>query len=144
MQLDAGGILPHPFGMAGLTEPKQRKAIGKRVQWAREQVEPNRSEFARAIGVDVSTIRNIENGTRGASVALLQSICHSLRISFEYVLTGSLNGVDPVLARLLVAFHPELAVAPTAQPKRGSRRTGDRRGTSQKPTAPASRVSAGQ
>jgi transcriptional regulator with XRE-family HTH domain len=90
----------------------QIQQLGKRLKWARELVEPNRAEFARSLGVDHSTIRNIENGTRGPSVALLMTICHSLRISFEYLLQGELRGVDGELAALLSAHHPELRLPP--------------------------------
>ena len=33
-----------------------------RIHWAREMIELNRLDFARKLGVDVSTIRNIETG----------------------------------------------------------------------------------
>ena len=86
----------------------QRKLRGERIRWARKLVEPNRREFARKLGADPSTIRNIENGSRNASVELLERICHSLRISLDYVSKGRLTGVDPELAALLARDHPEL------------------------------------
>lgn len=87
--------------------------LGKRLKWARELVEPNRSKFAQSLGVDVSTIRNIENGSRSPSVALLLYLCHTLRISIEYLLNGELRGVDGELAALLSVRHPELMPRPT-------------------------------
>ena len=95
----------------------QFRMLGIRLKWARVLVEPNRSDFAKSLGVDVSTIRNIENGTRGPSVQLLMAICHSLRISFEYLLQGDLRGVDGELAALLAEQHPELR--PPTDPIRG-------------------------
>lgn len=93
------------------TSPDQRKSHGARIAWARAFVVPNRHEFARMLQVDPSTIRNIENGSRGPSIELLQRICATLRISPDYVLHGQLSGVDPELAALLAAHHPELVPA---------------------------------
>lgn len=81
---------------------------GLRVRWARELVEPNRAQFARKLQVDTSTIRNIENGSRNPSLELLERICHALRISPDYVVKGRFTGVDPEMAALLAAAHPEL------------------------------------
>jgi transcriptional regulator with XRE-family HTH domain len=83
--------------------------IGKRIKWARELVEPNRAAFARVLGVDRSTIQKIEDGDRAPSVFNIIDIAHRLRVSPDYILTGSLRGVDGELAGLLVALHPELA-----------------------------------
>jgi DNA-binding XRE family transcriptional regulator len=41
---------------------ERRQARGQRIRWAREIVEPNRLDFARKLGVDAATIRDIENG----------------------------------------------------------------------------------
>jgi transcriptional regulator with XRE-family HTH domain len=97
------------------------RLMGERILQAREIVEPNRSTFARAIGVDVATIRKIEDGTRVPSLFMLEHICHSLRISFDYVMDGSLNGVDPELAVLLIERYPQLRQRP--EPRRESTRT---------------------
>ena len=89
--------------------PEKRKARGARILWAREIVEPNRPAFARKLGVDVTTIRNIEAGKTNPGIVLSQRIFHALRISLIYVVEGKLEGVDPELAAILVADHPELA-----------------------------------
>jgi len=99
--------------------PAKRQARGARIRWAREILEPNRLEFARKLGVDVTTIRNIETGKTNPGLQLAQRICHSLRISLAYVVDGQLSGVDPEMAALLAADHPELAPPrPTARPAR--------------------------
>jgi DNA-binding XRE family transcriptional regulator len=100
--------------------PEKRAARGERIRWAREIVEPNRLDFARKLAVDVSTIRNIETGKTNPGLQLAQRICHSLRISLTYVVDGLLTGVDPELAALLVADHPELA-----PPRQSLRRSGN-------------------
>lgn len=82
--------------------------IGKRIKWARELVEPNRAAFARAMGVDKSTIQKIEGGERPPSVFNVLDLASRLRVSADYILHGSMRGVDGELAALLVARHPEL------------------------------------
>ena len=82
--------------------------IGDRIKWARELVEPNRSEFARLLGVDRSTLQKIEDGDRPPSVFNVIDLAHRLRVTPDYVLRGSLRGVDGELAGMLVARHPEL------------------------------------
>ena len=75
--------------------------IGARLHCARAHVRPNRAQFAREVGVDVSTIRKIEEGKRGVSRELMEHLAHALRISLDYLEWGSLNGVDPELAAFL-------------------------------------------
>lgn len=84
------------------------KDIGRRIRWARELVEPNRAEFARAMGVDRSTIRDIESGRRPPSVFAVMEISHRLRVSPDYILLGKMRGVDGELAARLALLHPEL------------------------------------
>jgi DNA-binding XRE family transcriptional regulator len=109
--------------------PEKRRARGQRIRWAREIVEPNRLAFARKLGVDVSTIRNIENGKANPGVQLAHRICHSIRISLDYIVEGQLIGVDPELAGQLVADHPELDPRRQRPPKPGSARKGRRSNT---------------
>ena len=83
--------------------------IGHRIKWARELIEPNRAEFAREMGVDRSTLQKIEDGSRPPSVFNVIDLAHRLQVTPDYILTGSLKGVDGELAGRLVALHPELA-----------------------------------
>ena len=108
------------------------KAWGERVKWARELVEPNRSAFARKMEIDVSTIRKFEDGQRGMSVALLDRVIHSLRLTWDYVRTGNLNGIDGELAVRLATHHRELAPRLVEVLDKLSR--GSRGSTSRKPT----------
>lgn len=89
--------------------PQARIELGRRIMLARLLVEPNRRAFARKLKVDVATIRNIEMGTRNASIWLLQRICRALRIDLDYVVEGRLSGVDRELRQMLVDQHPWLA-----------------------------------
>jgi len=107
---------PRPVSYKDLT-----KVIGQRIRWARELVEPNRAEFARAMGVDRSTIRDIESGRRTPSIFNIIEISHRLRVSEAYILYGSLRDVDGELAGKLALRHPELvAGGPSSDtPSRG-------------------------
>jgi transcriptional regulator with XRE-family HTH domain len=87
--------------------------IGKRIKWARELVEPNRAAFARLMGCDRTTLQKIEDGDRAPSIFNVLDIAHRLRVSPDYILTGSLRGVDGELAGLLAVHHPELVCSGT-------------------------------
>jgi DNA-binding XRE family transcriptional regulator len=82
--------------------------IGHRIKWAREIVEPNRAAFARLLGVHRTTLQKIEDGERAPSVFDVLNIAHRLRVSTDYILIGTLEGVDGQLAALLALRHPEL------------------------------------
>lgn len=85
-----------------------QREIGNRIRWARELVFPNRAEFARLEGIDTSTIAKIESGTRPPSVFNVIGFARRLRVSADYILLGSMQGVDSELAALLAHHHPEL------------------------------------
>lgn len=85
-----------------------QSGIGARIKWARELVEPNRSAFARLMGVDRSTLQKIEDGHRAPSVFDVLNIAHRLRVPTDYILTGSMAGVDGELASMIIEAHPEV------------------------------------
>lgn len=124
---------------------EERAALGARLRWARELVEPNRYVFARKMGIDVTTIRNIENGTRNPTIWLLQRICHTLRIDLDYLVEGRLSGIDSELRTLLVQSHPSIALrwrreqaaARRAAARSGSARKGRQGNTPPPPNSPA-------
>ena len=78
--------------------------------WAREAHEISRLEFARRLGVDMTTLRNIENGKSNPGMQLAWRMFHALGISLDYVVAGRLTGLDPELVGVLVRAHPELAI----------------------------------
>ena len=101
------------------TQREEAKGVAERVRWARELAEATITELAADIGVDSTTIRHIEKGARLPSIHVLMSLCHVLRISPQYLLWGSLEGVDADIAVQLKARHPEL-YWPAASPAPGS------------------------
>jgi len=88
-----------------------QRNIGRRIQWARELVEPNRAEFARLLGLDRSTLAKIESGDRSPSIFNVLDLAERLQVTTDYILTGSLRGVDGEIAARLVSLHPELLPA---------------------------------
>jgi transcriptional regulator with XRE-family HTH domain len=110
--------------------------IGKRILWARELVEPNGAAMAKAMGIDRSTLQKIENGTRAPSIFNVLDFAARLRLSTDYILRGSMQGVDGELAAMLVARHPELA---PKGPWGGMPSTATDAGTSLTPKTPARR-----
>lgn len=107
-----------------------QKDIGQRIRWARELVVPNRAEFARLMGVDRSTIQKIEDGERAPSIFNVLDISHRLRVTPDYILLGSMRGVDSELAFRLGQAHPELG------PENGPEGTAMGGGIPQKPRRP--------
>jgi len=88
------------------TEVQRR--VGERIQWVRELVMSNRSEAARLLGIDQSTLAKIENGDRPPSIFNVLQIANRFRVTADYILRGDLRGCDEELALRLAALHPSL------------------------------------
>jgi len=108
-----------------VVQKAEAQRIGRRITWAREALGYNRSELSRELGIDPAFVGKIETGLRIPSVFLVMSLCHVLHISPQYLLWGSLQGVDGELAAKLGGAHPEL-LQPLARPYPGKTRTGRR------------------
>jgi transcriptional regulator with XRE-family HTH domain len=102
-------------------QKQEAEDFGRRLSWVREMVGAIPTRLAADCGVDTSSIRHIERGQRMPSVHLLRTLCHVLRISPDYLLYGSLAGVDQELATKLKVAHPELNW-PAASPAPDNRR----------------------
>jgi transcriptional regulator with XRE-family HTH domain len=96
-------------------QKEEAKRIGERLRWVRELIDATPTQLAADLGVDSSSVRHIENGIRLPSIHMLMTLCHVLRISPQYLLWGSLEGVEPELAARLKSAHPQLNW-PSAQP----------------------------
>lgn len=114
-----------------------QKMIGQRIKWARELVEPNRAEFARAMGVDRTTLQKIEDGDRPPSVFNVMDLAARLRVTPNYILGGSMRGVDGEMAALLAVEHPELVAEAEPWGRRNTAIGGD---TFPSPKRPAGRA----
>jgi transcriptional regulator with XRE-family HTH domain len=89
-----------------------QKAVGARILWARKEVMPNRAALAELMDIDRSTLAKIESGDRPPSIFNVIELAHRLRVTTDYILIGSLRGVDGELAARLAVKHPELLAAP--------------------------------
>lgn len=112
--------------------------IGSRILWARELVEPNRAQFARDLGLDRSTVQKIEDGDRPPSVFNVIDFAHHLHVTTDYILIGSMRGVDGELAAALAAAHPELGQDPTFSPNTSDTATAP--GKHRKPKKPRTKT----
>lgn len=108
-----------------------QKAIGQRIRWARELVEPNGAAFARLLGIHKTTLQHIEAGKKPPSIFNVLDIAHRLRVTCDYILRGSLRGIDGEMAARLAVLHPEL-LGP--ENPRNNQHTATVSGTSQRPT----------
>jgi transcriptional regulator with XRE-family HTH domain len=100
------------------------KEFGKRVRWAREELELTTAQIADMVGIHPTAWNNYEIGRRTPDLMRLPAICARLNVDISYLLTGSLEGVEQHLATRLAARHPELVgIERTASGKRNRRRT---------------------
>lgn len=97
-------VKPDPYS-------KLQAQIGERMKWARELVEPNRTEVARIMGVDPSTLAKNEDGERAPSIYTVIQYANRFRVSTDYLLRGQLIGrIDEEMRLKLAALHPELVL----------------------------------
>jgi len=96
--------------------------IGERLRWVREAYGLSQAEMARLFGIDQTTWGKWETGARALSIQKMPEVVARLKISVDYLIGNTLEGVERDLAIRLAAAHPELAA---------SRRTGPDKGTPQ-------------
>lgn len=97
---------------------------GKRIQMLRKSRGLTQSAFAEQIGVSLSMVKKIENGTKGISIDLLIVISAYLNVSFESIILGHSTSYSPSfdcdrtknqlmhLSEELLAIISELEVTP--------------------------------
>lgn len=85
------------------------RQIGERLRWVREELQLTQQQVADMIGLDHSTWCYYEQGKRFPDPLRMPAICARLNVDTDFLLRGSLNGVERNLAILLAARHPELA-----------------------------------
>lgn len=87
---------------------KQMIQVGIRLRWVREAMRKTQAEMADIIGVHQTAWSLYERGQRFPDSFDAIRICDKLKITLDYLLTGDLNEVEPVLATVLSLQHPEL------------------------------------
>lgn len=103
----------------GVADRAIMKAVGERLRWVREAERLSQQELAARIGVHQTTWSLYERGLRFPDQFEVQRLAAKLKISTQYLLQGSLEGVERRLAILLAARHPELAEPTDTEPRKG-------------------------
>lgn len=97
---------------------QQMKEIGQRLRWVREALSAiskkrvTQTELASRIGLHQTAWSLYERGERMPDQFEAVRIVAKLRLSMDYLMEGSLEGLDLDLAIQIAARHPEL-VLPT-------------------------------
>ncbi len=83
--------------------------IGTNIQLAREHAGYTQEKLSELVGLTPNHLSAIERGVSGASLEVLQKLCHLLGISADHLLFGSGNTDDEalMLARRLLLVPPE-------------------------------------
>ena len=99
------------MGRPGRTVADKRlmKDMGRRLRWVRESLGLSQQKLASLLGVDQTTLSLWELGKRWPDQFAAARLTARLKISQQYLLDGSLKGVERELAIALAAAHPELA-----------------------------------
>lgn len=88
------------------------RQMGIRLRWVREALGLSQEDMGEHVGLHQTTWSLYERGQRMPDAFAMVRLCGKLKVSREYLLEGSLDGVDRDLAIRLAAAHPEL-VPPT-------------------------------
>ena len=96
--------------------------MGQRLRWVREAMGISQEAIAVAAGVHQTAWSLYERGLRWPDQFEVPRLLAKLKISREYLLENTLEGVDPALAIRLAAMHPELAGPTGTAPRTGRRR----------------------
>lgn len=95
------------------------KAVGERLQWAREIAADSQTAGAKVLGCDQSTMSAYENGNRLVPLRVALNACAQWGLTLDYLYRGSLSSdVRQDMAVRLAAAHPELVDAPAVQDRR--------------------------
>lgn len=86
--------------------------MGMRLRWVREALGETQERMAQRVGVHQTAWSLYERGRRWPDQFEAVRLIAKLQISTDYLLCGSLRGVERELAIRLAAHHPEL-VRPT-------------------------------
>jgi transcriptional regulator with XRE-family HTH domain len=112
--------------MVGTGRPKRRDAdkafmreMGTRLRWVREVLDLTQIEAADLVGVHQSTWSKWEIGTRWPDMYEMPRLADKLQITPNYLLNGSLQGVERELALGLAARHPQLVLSRNMDLHRG-------------------------
>lgn len=88
---------------------EQNRAIGERIQIARENKNMTQAELAEALGISVNAVSLFETGTNGCSLKNLLIISDLLDVSMDYLTKGEqvANIEEPILRRVAALSNQE-------------------------------------
>ncbi len=92
-----------------------RVLFAERIVWARQEIEQDPAETARAMGVPLPIWRDIESGRTRPGDDVLDRFCEYAGVSLDYLLRGVLRGVHPEMAAVLASKHSRLLLPPEAR-----------------------------
>ena len=72
-----------------MTSDVDRKAIGRRIRFQREQLHLTREELAEKLEVSAKFCADIEYGMKGMSMTTLNRLSEILNLSTDYILKGN-------------------------------------------------------
>ncbi len=78
-----------------------RAALGMKIKQCREEMGLTQEEAAELCGISASYYGNIERGTKTMSIATLLSISAAFSVSFEYLLSDSIEREDRAIVNII-------------------------------------------
>lgn len=94
--------------------------IGERLRWVREALDLSQTEIGAVVGVTQTAWGKYEQGIRTPDQFKIPEVLSRLRISREYLLGSTLDGVERNLAIRIAAAHPELALTTDTELHKGT------------------------
>ena len=91
-----------------LADKALMQRLGQRLRWVREAKGMTQAQIAELVGVHQTAWSLYERGLRFPDQFEVPRLLAKLRISREYLMDGSLEGVEAGLAIRLAAAHPQL------------------------------------
>lgn len=88
-----------------------KKEIGKRITKIREDLELNKEEFAREIGISSQYLGMIEKGSNCLSVEKLKTLCEYTNLSADYILFGREDNLTRNTKELLSKYTDNQIIA---------------------------------
>lgn len=78
-----------------------RYALGKKIKQCRDEMGLTQEEAAELCGISASYYSNIERGKKTMSIATLLSISTAFSVSFEYLLSDSIEREDRTIVHII-------------------------------------------
>lgn len=98
------------------------RQMGERLRWVREARGESQDKIATHVGLHQTSWSLYERGLRWPDSFEAVRLISKLKITKEYLLDGTLDGVDRDLAIRLAASHPELVPPRNKEPRTGTGR----------------------